>query len=51
VIGNRAFDNKSNGIFAESEVLISKNVASDNVLSPIVGGRSVGDNLCTGTLC
>jgi hypothetical protein len=51
--GNRALDNGGPGVSVYStEVLVTRNVASDNLGgSQIAGGRSLGDNLCTATLC
>jgi hypothetical protein len=52
LIGNRSFDNIGAGIQLDNtEILVSRNVSSDNAGLAIVGGRSLGDNLCTGVLC
>jgi hypothetical protein len=56
VIGNRAFDNFSGGLAfgigtPNLEVLVSRNVSSDNGVFQIFGGRSLGDNLCNSVFC
>jgi hypothetical protein len=48
---NRAFDNGIYGMFPTTNVLTSENVASGNTQGQIFGGRSAGDNLCSGLLC
>ena len=55
LIGNRAFDNGSQGIFAQiggDGVLVSRNVISRNAVLGIGDvPSSLGDNLCNGTRC
>jgi parallel beta helix pectate lyase-like protein len=52
VTRNRAYDNTDNGVYANDGItLVSRNVASANGGAQVLGGVSLGDNLCTGTRC
>ncbi len=49
--GNRVFQNAGLGIAVDSRTLVTRNVSNLNGFTAILGGVSLGDNLCNGVLC